>query len=131
MSFPAIEMTHKAVIIDDKIFTIVDTGFRSLSHAVYLAHSVEYCLTDNKSDLDDPVQLASVTGKVIYAHDSIMSETVRYGHTIGVGCIFVYKDTSDKWWIIAAMNDQTELITTFGAHSDITRFFDMRLSDDL
>ena len=124
-------MARKVVSIEDRMFTILDTGFRSLSHAVYLAHSVDYCLTDSMSDLDDPLNLAVLTEKVIYAHDSVLSETVRYGYTTGVGCIFVYKDTDEKWWIIVTTNDKADMVTTFGTYSDITRFFDMRLVDDL
>ena len=124
-------MASTTTRIHGEMFTIVDTGFQSISHAVYLAHSAHYCLTDDKSDWDDPVQLASTAGIVIYTHDAVLDETVRYGASTGIGCVFTYKDTDDKWWVIAEHNDAFELVTTFGIHNDITQFFTMKIVDDI
>ena len=124
-------MALRTVSIEGRLFTIVDTDHTQLSHAVYLAHSLDYCLTNTKSILEDPVALAAVTGKVIYTYDAIQAEVIRYGAVLGVGCVFCYMDTDNKWWLIATMNDSNDLVTLFSVHSEITSFFNRVVVDDL
>lgn len=106
-------MAARRVEIGGKLYTIVDSDHSELSHAVYLAHSVEYCMTGAMETTDDPSILSRVTGKVLYLYDAITEEVSMYNYNEGIGCVVCYKDVNSKWWVVATPTYNGDLNTVF------------------
>lgn len=124
-------MARRRVDIHGRMFTIVDTGHRELSHAVALSYSIDYCMEDDRGESEDPSALASYSDKVLYTYDSVTTEVLRYGHETGVGCIACYMDTDNKWWVIAETRHSGELVTVFHPGGDAILHMDSVLSNSL
>ena len=124
-------MASKALVIKEIKQSLIkcDTGYTSLSHAVYLGYSLDYVMTGKKNDTEDPLLLSKITGKVIYTYDSVVAETLRYGGNKGVGCVFCYLDENNKWWTIGTYNDSFEIVTAYSMYSELTGMFDNILTD--
>ncbi len=119
-------MARKQVNILGKMFTIVDTGHTQLSHAVCLAYSLSYCMQDERIEVDDPESLAIISSKVLYTYDSVTQEVARYNDN-GSGCVLCYMDTNEKWWLVANVLHNGDLVTVFHTGSDEALYMDSAL----
>lgn len=119
------------VDIEGRMFTIVNTGHKELSHAVYLACSTSYCLTDEKGESESPEVIASQTDKIIYTYDSVDATCTRRGQDTGSGCVVCFMDTSNKWWLVCNESHTNDLIAVFHPDSDVIMYFDSILVDNV
>lgn len=107
----------------DKKLLLCDTGYKSMSHAVHMAFSLGYLLRGESADYSSPDTLASTTGKIIYAYDSVTSELTRYGLEEGAGCVVCYLDHNDKWWTVGMYNSNFEIVTVHSLYSELISQF--------
>lgn len=126
----ATEMTTRRVDIEGKLYTIVDSEYSELSHAFYLAHSQDYCMTGEKEESEDPSVLSRAAGKVLYTYNAITDEVNRYNYMSGIGCVMCYMDTQRKWWTVAQRSYNGDLNTVFPKDSNMIAEINSLVSND-